>query len=288
MNEFHAFVPHDGDHLAVAITVPDHDPSGLVALFTGTGAPRSHRYQLFTRVARRLTEDAGLAVVRMDYRGIGDSTGTLRRVVMRQPRVDQARSVVAFARQALGVDRVAMVGHCSGSLVALGLAAETPHTLACMCILPRLLEPSAVNRAVINARRSRLAAFVRRHRPLDRLARHVRGRKGKGATGLMEPFTRTLERGRLLFVYSDHDTDAWNDRSKQHLQQMRARLPQPLQARFELQVLPEGPLAGYEAVSIQDTIIDAIADWIPGCFEGVPERTPQPAAPTAGRQLDSA
>jgi pimeloyl-ACP methyl ester carboxylesterase len=282
MNQFHVFVPYRDQHLAAAISVPDDEPAGLVALFTGTGAPRSHRYQLWTRVARRLAEEGGLATVRMDYLGIGDSTGLLRRVVMRQPRVDEAGAVVRFATEALQVNRLAMVGHCSGSLVALGLAAETPETVATLCILPRLLEPSAVNRAVINARRSRLARFVRSRPTLDRLARRVRGRKGKGATSLMEPVVRTLQRGRLLFLYSEQDSDAWNERSRQHLEQMRGGLSETLRSRLELRILPEGPLAGYEAVSIQETIIDAIAGWIPGSF-GRPDQSMRlSAAPGMG------
>jgi alpha-beta hydrolase superfamily lysophospholipase len=72
MKEFPFFVPYEDQFLAGTLTVPDRDPEALVLLLAGTGAPRSHRFQLWTRTARGLAEH-GLASVRLDYRGIGAS-----------------------------------------------------------------------------------------------------------------------------------------------------------------------------------------------------------------------
>jgi pimeloyl-ACP methyl ester carboxylesterase len=254
VKEYHAFVPFEDDRLAIALTCPAAEPTALIALLTGTGAPRSHRYQLWTRVARHLAE-AGLASVRFDYRGIGDSTGELREVVMRQPRLAQGEAIIRFGMRATGVDRIGVVGHCSGSLVALGLAAGMPETAVGVCILPRVLDPTAVNRAVIGARRSALADFVRAHPSLNHMARRVRGRKGRVAEGMAQTVRRAVQHGPLVFLYSEHDTDAYNERARVELDRIKRALPVDVRDRFLVEVLPEGPLAGYESLSIQETMI---------------------------------
>ena len=78
MREFPVFVPSRGERIGAVIAVPEEDPRGLVLLMPGGGgAPRSHRYAMYTKVARALA-GRGIASVRMDWRGVGDSTGRAR------------------------------------------------------------------------------------------------------------------------------------------------------------------------------------------------------------------
>src|SRR5206468_3179120 len=78
VREFPVFVPSRGERIGAVIAVPDADPRGLVLLMPGGGgAPRAHRYAMYTKVARGLAE-RGIASVRMDWRGVGDSTGRAR------------------------------------------------------------------------------------------------------------------------------------------------------------------------------------------------------------------
>jgi len=261
MIEYPVFVPLGEDHLAAVITVPDQEPEGMVLLLAGTGAPRSHRFQLWAKVARRLAE-YGLASVRMDYRGMGDSTGLLRQLAMRQPRVDQALAVARFAMRATGASRLCVVGHCSGSLVALAVASQVPECAAAVCVLPRILDPSPVNRLAISARRSRLAAFVRNHPLMNRIADRFRGRSGKPGSNARDQVSRALEHGRLLFLYSERDIDAYSDRVQAELSKIMAPLPRELRERFDLIVLPGGPVAGLETLSIQRAYIEQVVGWV--------------------------
>ena len=119
MREYPLFVPHDSGHLAAVLTVPDDDADGLVVLVTGIGAPRSHRFQMWTRLARRLA-DRGLASVRFDYHGMGDSTGTALEwgddwdTVL----LAETMAVANEAMRATGTRRVAIAGNCAGAELA--------------------------------------------------------------------------------------------------------------------------------------------------------------------------
>src|SRR5207244_11235313 len=96
-----------------AVPARDEAPRGVVLLLTGTGAPRSHRFQLWTRVARALGE-RGLASVRLDYLGIGDSTGSTREVALQGTTdIRTAQAIARFSLEVLGVDRMAVAGNCS-------------------------------------------------------------------------------------------------------------------------------------------------------------------------------
>ena len=75
-----------------------------------------------------------------------------------------------------------------------------------------------------------------------------------------------LARGRLMFVYSEQDTDAYNERSRTTIERMLAQLPETHRARFELRILPEGPLSGFESIPIQERVIDTVVDWAIDCF----------------------
>src|SRR5207248_11294939 len=67
------YVRHGNERLAAILTVPRR-PRGLVALLQGFGATRSHRNRLWTWISDDLA-GRGMATVRFDYPGMGDSTG---------------------------------------------------------------------------------------------------------------------------------------------------------------------------------------------------------------------
>lgn len=278
MREFAVFVPDGDDHFGAVITTPDTEPKGLVLLLTGTGAARSHRFQLWTRVARELA-DRGLAAVRLDYEGVGDSTGGIREVGLTLEQ-REAMVVLAFARRAVPVDRVAVVGNCSGAIAALGVAAQTPDCIGTICILTRLLLPTPVNRMVIARRGSRLAAFVRSKRVLRRASRALRGRRGKPSENVTGPFHRALGHSRLFFLYGEEDSDAYNPKVKSSLQRLLARHTPEERARFELEVLPGGSLSGFESLETQRLTIDTVVGWLSSCFGLAPSEAlePSPAA----------
>ncbi|CAN5235486.1 hypothetical protein BH20ACT24_BH20ACT24_08730 [soil metagenome] len=140
MRDHPLFVPFRGDHLAAVVTTPDETARGLVVFLQGAGgATRTHRYRLWTRAARRLASD-GIASVRMDYRGIGDSTGAYA-FEMAAPPVEEALTVITLVLDRLGLDAFGVVGNCIGARTAFGLAARTESCRSVACILPLALGP---------------------------------------------------------------------------------------------------------------------------------------------------
>jgi pimeloyl-ACP methyl ester carboxylesterase len=264
MIEYPVFIPHGPDHLGAVITLPDEEPLGAVMLITGTGAPRSHRFKVWTRTARELA-DRGIASIRLDYKGIGDSTGGIREVALYEAAQD-ALSAIRFTIRALGVDRVAVAGNCSGAVTALMVAAEIPECIGALCILPRVLDPSPVNRLVIGARRWRVASFVRKHPTLSRLVEPIRGRKGRPNSSVQGPFDRAIRKSRLFFLYSVEDRDSYNEKSEAFLQRMLEKHSVEDRTRFEMRVLPKGALSGFDSLDIQELAIRTVVDWMTDCF----------------------
>src|SRR5207249_4135911 len=66
VKEYPVFLPFGDEHLALVLTVPEGAPAGVVLLLTGGSAARSHRFQLWTRVARSLAKEHALASARLD------------------------------------------------------------------------------------------------------------------------------------------------------------------------------------------------------------------------------
>jgi pimeloyl-ACP methyl ester carboxylesterase len=259
MNEYPVFVPYGSERLAAVVTVPDTDATSLALLMTGTGAPRSHRFQLWTRAARELA-DRGIASVRMDYRGFGDSTGRIIQPALSDQPVEQVMTVARFAMDVVGVERLGVVGNCSGGLLALIMAAKIPQCEVAVCILPRLVQLGRVNQGAMMARKTRVAGVLRNSKLLRTLVRKsMKGVRDVPSPLVQEAFEPALRHARILFIYSQHDLDPYVEKSRRLLTHMRAGLPSSLRDRLELEVTSEGPLHGFESLSVQRYVIDRVS-----------------------------
>ena len=268
MSEHPVFIPHgDGERLAAVISLPEGEPRGLVLLLTGGSAARSHRYGVWTRVAADLA-GRGIASVRFDYLGTGDSTGALRQWQMKEAPVDQAASVARFGMRVAGVRRVGIVGNCIGARVALGLAAQMPEVEATLCIRAPVLQPSGTSKLIERAGRSGIGAKLRSN-PLIRtyLVKPLSGRKRRSGTAVRGPIGRILSRGRLLFLYGEEDY-TFNEQVRAELAAIVARLPQEQRRRYELRVLPERGLKGFDSLEVQDVVIATVVGWFDTVFNG--------------------
>jgi hypothetical protein len=85
----------------------------------------------FVALARRLVL-AGFAVVRFDERGTGQSTGDYARTATTASLADDVQAlVVALARRAeVDADRIVLVGHSEGSVIATIVAGREPKVAA--------------------------------------------------------------------------------------------------------------------------------------------------------------
>lgn len=145
----------DGVELAGTLTLPTGVQGRVpaVLLLTGSGAqdrdeaiPGMEGYRPFRQIADTLSR-RGIAVLRLDDRGIGGSGGSLSSTPLAAFAAD-ARAAVAFLRARPEVDarRVAIVGHSEGAYVGPMVAASDTALRA----LALLAAPSRPGRALVD------------------------------------------------------------------------------------------------------------------------------------------
>jgi len=277
VREFPVFVPAEGEHLAAVVTTPEQ-PIGVVLLLTGLGAPRSHRFQTWTRLARKLSE-TGLASVRVDHQGgSGDSTGDVTdwsyETGMHIKR--QYLEVVRLSTRLLGVDRVAFLGNCMGAEVSLYLSSHVPSAVGAFAI--HLQTRDEWVGAARKIRHSKVAGFVRSDPLLRRwFLPKLRGFQGRAKPYLRSYLSESLARGRVVLLFDDQDR-SYNGQIGRRFQRMVSRLPAPARSRFRLEVVHDAKIPGFETLDSQDLVIEMALEWAGACF-GAPARAGAASSP---------
>ena len=265
MREFPLFIPWEDDHLAAVVTVPDGDPRGLVLLLTGLGAPRSHRFQMWAIAAARLS-DRGVASVRWEYRGLHDSTGSMRETSSVLLTLDQAATIATFAEQATGIGQMGVVGNCHGAEVALMMAAERAECIGAMCILPEGAERGRWGSILRRLTGRKLSALVRARPILRRLSRPIRRMDTRPKRTFGGQLAKALGRNRIVFLYDQiHMRSGPTDFSK--IRKLVDRLPQTSRDRCELWVISSWGLDRFGSVETQEAALDAVDAWADQTFE---------------------
>lgn len=112
--------PCEGRELVGVLHRPDVAASVGVVIVVGGPQYRVGSHRQFTQLARALA-DAGYAVLRFDYRGMGDSDGDARTFEDVQP--DIAAAIGALAREVPTATRIVLWGLCDAvSAILLGAA----------------------------------------------------------------------------------------------------------------------------------------------------------------------
>jgi pimeloyl-ACP methyl ester carboxylesterase len=118
--------------LGGTMTVPEGDgPFPAVVLITGSGPQNRDEeifgFKVFQVIADHLTR-AGIAVVRYDDRGVGQSTGSLTDATTDDFAGDALAFVAALeAREDIDGDRIGLLGHSEGAVAAAIAAAREPE-----------------------------------------------------------------------------------------------------------------------------------------------------------------
>lgn len=200
-----------------------------VVLIHGWAGYRIGPHRMFVHAARQLLQ-AGLATLRFDLRGRGDSHGRAEQTDLDDMTADTLNAA-AFLRTRPGVERVALLGICSGANVAIAAATLDPQIteLALWSALPFQpdQEPAQQRRRIYHHLRVYLRKALNRHT----WARLLRGETnlrmvGKAIVGdRAAPGVRNLKdssrdvmtafshfRGRALFITGDKDPDGLSGR----------------------------------------------------------------------------
>jgi alpha/beta superfamily hydrolase len=287
VNEYPVFVPLGPERIAGILTVPDDERClGVWVLMPGQGAPRGTQYHfpLWTEVARRIAE-RGLASIRMDHLGVGDSTDR-REVLAPEPGREQEPIAAArFAMAATGAQAVGFAGHCYGARLALEAAMEMPE---CAGVIAAHFAPPVDVDQVPAGRRLRhrirmwppvakLSTTSFGKRALEPLVTAVFGRSrtiaavgGPFESGLRE----LLGRASILFLNGD-DEARYHLRLRPFLDRFVPTLPPELSANLESVLTPAKEAGGYMALAAQRIEADILVDRAGGLMGRVsPTRVP--------------
>jgi pimeloyl-ACP methyl ester carboxylesterase len=262
------FIPYEGHHLGAILTSPASTPRGMVLLMTGYGAPRSHRFQMWTRAARRLAAEHNLAVLRYEFVGMGDSTGTVLRWGWREGIEATAQGLAAaeVGLGMLGVDRYVAAGNCIGAAVALGLAAQRPECIGGAAWLMHVFLPRNPSDLTRKLRTSKAASLIRKNRVLkQRISQKLQGWASSTPPEFEQALVHGLDKAELMFVYGENDF-AWSPQVKAEFQRIVSRLPADARSRFNLRIVPGERLSGFESIHQQDMTIDTLVRWTSDVF----------------------
>lgn len=279
MNEHPVFVPFGAEHLAAVITSPEA-PRGLVMLLQGGGGQsRSHRNRSWIRTARGLAE-RGIASVRMDYPGLGDSTGEPRFDV-ESPPVEAATAVASVALDALGVRTFAAVGNCIGIPTALEMAVRMDSCETVVCIVPIALHPMMQEGRTVRRAQATRHALGRRIPTLRRAIRRARRNaigRSRPASGFRPEMATILGSGSILIQHGGSQ-ESWRQLRTQ-ADRLRAEVGSEAAERFVLEALPtEG--SGFRELQIQDAMIASTVDWLDRAMPAAPSVAMQGLEPHA-------
>ncbi len=129
------FVDSGGEDLFGVVALPDEPARTVATLLPAGGYTFSpQRNGWGTRLTRSLA-DSGLAAVRFDWHGIGDSSGRAGNFALDQPFADDALAMVEMARSE-GWERQVLVGHCFGARTALAIAPQVPGLVGVALVSP--------------------------------------------------------------------------------------------------------------------------------------------------------
>jgi alpha/beta superfamily hydrolase len=261
--EYPVFVPAGGERLAAVVCAPTGDLEDLgVVLLTGSNYTRTHRNRMWVRAARELAE-RGIASIRFDYHGVGDSTG---RVVMElEVALDaDANGVADLLKAATGVSRLAFVATCFGGRTAMAAAARREDVVSVTVFpLPILVPAAAPTRAPLRRRiRQRLkgselgARFLRNPR-VKRARTQVALHRSEPALVVSPPFLRdtaaTARRSEVRFVMGETTKEL--PQAERLIEELSPQLTAEEHARIRLEVVPGTDIHRFQTFADQEVVV---------------------------------
>ena len=273
MKQFPLFVQAGDDHVAAVLTVPEGNPRGVVISLSGTGRHSLIGSTMCAHLSQRLVE-GGLAHVRLDYAGVGDSPGLVPNWVLSNVGAasQQARAVLGEVTEALSVRSFVVVGTCYGGRVALSLVSD-PDCCGAVCLAPPILDDGGFARVSRSVGERTVFSYVRSHAALRRLADPLRRtlRPRKPAADVVGAFDH-LDRAAITFLYGRvPQEDHYSRRAREVLDEALVQLPPERRARFELRMLQWGPLSRFDFLRPEDKeeVMNVVIPLVDKAFEDV-------------------
>jgi len=292
----HAHFVRAGAHdLFAVVTEPSAAPLdvGVLILAGGRYGNTGGRNGVAGRLAASLSA-RGYHVMRIDYHGIGDSTGRIEEFVLHEPFVDDASAALGVLR-AYGVDRVAVLGDCFGARTALATCTGPGGVDALVLVsLPWRDLARSDRKAHIVSSELTVTDYVRRGMTAGAVRKLATVEGRRQAFGLVRAKATQLRR-RVDDRMAGIDVEPWVSRrvleqlatvrdrrtpalllygrgpAEDYTHDFEAIRMMPAVAwlrghdRIETRILDQ-PIAGYRNVVSQDEVVRAAPEWLDGVF----------------------
>ena len=134
----------EGCRLIGIVTIPETPAETGVVILVGGPQYRAGSHRQFTLLARQLAEQ-GIASLRFDYRGMGDSEGDMRN--FETVDADIRTAIDAFLKNAPEVRRIVLWGLCDAASAALYYAHTDARVSGLVLLNPWVHSPSGAARA---------------------------------------------------------------------------------------------------------------------------------------------
>lgn len=281
-----AYLPVGGEDVFAIMTRPVANPRGVgvVLLQGGSWIPAPGRNQMWVNAARHLA-GTGFHVVRMDYHGVGESSGHIDNYRLDEPFVDDVTAAVDWLRRE-GAERVVLAGTCFGARTALAVAgsADGVAGVACFPLPIRDFEMGQqfvsypwswyLRRAMRTKTLKKLLSADHRHkfwRSLTNKVRHAYAgprETSQGSNGGTRPvggsFGDDLEAAfrrdvSVFLLYGDRDL-FWEDFERAAAGPIRELLEQH-RSLIEVKTI-EGKLHGFAATDVQEVVVHELERWM--------------------------
>ncbi len=275
--ERHLFFTSSGQRvLGVLHTPQGRSRDGALVFLHGWAGYRIGPHQMFTKMARRAAE-RGFPCLRFDFRGRGDSEGDAAATTL-ATMIEDARAAVAMVCEEVGVNRVALVGDCSGSEVAIGTG-PMDERIDSLVLWSAPIVGGDRSEAEAAKRRSIYATYAAKLFRRETWAKLVRGslqprmiwraltRGGKGAGEDGAESDRDIDwrerfvgfDGEVLFIYGG------NDPATPSALEHYAELSREADRVFEAHVV-EGANHAFYSLGWESEVIETSLTWLAGRY----------------------
>lgn len=221
----------------------------------------SHRNRWTVDFARSLAAD-GYTVLRVGFRGVGESTGADQTFALSDPFVSDGITIVEALAAEPRVERVYAIGSCFGARTALGVAAELPIVEGLVLSALPIADPekrTALGGQLIASRRERYLRVLK-NRVVSIVSRPSGANPTPWVADSVVQGLRTVagRGGRVLIVYGTDD-DFYAQFQKA---QAGALGVLTTSSAIEVDATVVGRLHGYPSVAVQEAFVQRAAAWL--------------------------
>jgi pimeloyl-ACP methyl ester carboxylesterase len=257
--ELPVYVHSRGEGIGAVVTLPPGDSvtTGVI-LVAGRARDRAHRNGMWVKAAAALARE-GVYVMRLDYPGVGNSTGEPQVFSLEKPPAWAVKDAARFLLEHTPVKRILLVGTCYGARLILASAVRIPEVFGVgMIAAPTFVRIPTFWRRLWNRIRDRLRWRREDAAPNPAVAIEQSREGNLAAERRVSPeFARSLRaflrRGRIWFLYGEDDY--MYDELRFALERLR-----PPADRYELEVVP-GAIHVFRTVAIQEMTVDRVVAW---------------------------